>query len=468
MKWKNKTRAGCAASLLAFNTAMAASCSYTLSPGSTNASSLGGAGTFSVAAGNSCVWTAASTNLWIHPVGAGTGNGSTLYTVDPNLGSTPRTGAITAGGKTFMVNQAAAPMSLGTAVNNNNLVWITSSDYPWVGTNAPGAPAYDGVNSAATGNRYKHNTTSWLQTTVVGPGTLSFWWKVDSDATSLDPRWPEYDDLEFLIDGQSQDWIAGQVDWNYKTYIIPPGWHVLQWQYVKDAQYNWGMDQGWVDQVTYTTNTPVPLQEALNTCGVTWTSGGNSGSWAGQTSASHDAKSAAQSGQIYLSQETWMQATVSGVTNVSFWWSVSSQTNYDYLEFYTNNILARRISGTLGWQSNSFRLSAATNVLKWRYAKTNFNYVASGQDCGWVDQVAFGPNMKAFPYTLQSPSVQPDGSALVTVQGESGCNCQVLASSDLVNWAPVTNFVTSSGGSSTISDPGAAAAAMRFYRAVSQ
>ena len=85
-----------------------------------------------------------------------------------------------------------------------------------------------------------------------------------------------------------------------------------------------------------------------------------------------------------------------------------------------------------------------------------------------MDQVSFGPNMKAFPYTLQSPAVQPDGSALVTVQGESGCNCQVLASSDLVSWAPVTNFATSSGGSSMISDLGAVGAVMRFYRAVSQ
>jgi len=461
----NKIAIGTAASLIALNTAMAGSCTYTLSPGSTNAASAGASGAFSVTAGLTCVWTAASTNSWLHPVGVGTGNGLTLYTVDPNPGSTPRTGSITAGGKTFTVSQAGTPMSLGTAVNNTSLVWLTSPDYPFAGTNAP---AYDGVNAAASGNRFHHNTTSWMQTTVIGPGTLSFWWKVDSDATSLDPNWPEYDYLEFLMDGESQSFITGQVDWNYRSFSIPEGSHTLQWQYVKDAQYNWGADQGWVDQVVYTTNAPAALQEALNTCGVTWTSGG-SNSWNGQTTTSHDGKSAAQSGAIYVNQETWMQATVSGVTNLSFWWSVSSQTNYDFLEFYTNNILARRISGNVGWQSNFFRLSAATNVLKWRYAKTNFNIVAQGQDCGWVDQVAFGPNnFKAFPYTLQHPSVQPDGTALLTVQGESGCNCGVVASSDLVHWAPVTNFVTSSGGSSTVSDAGAATAPMRFYRALSQ
>jgi hypothetical protein len=460
-----------AASTLFLQLSHAGSCSYTLAPGSSAAPSSGTNGGFAVTAGNSCNWTANSTNSWVHPAGGATGNGTASYTVDANAGS-PRVGAITVGNQTFVVNQAGVPLSPGVGLNNTNLTWVTGTVYPWVSTNPP-APAYDGVNSAASGNRFIPNSTSWLQTTVVGPGVLSFWWKVDSDATAPPPN-PNliYDYLEFVVNGVSQDQIYGQVDWNYRSYSIPAGTNVLLWQYVKDAQYNTGADQGWLDQVIYTTNAPMALQEALNTCGVAWTSGGNTNAtiWTGQTANSHDGKSAAQSGAIYVAQESWMQASVSGVTNLSFWWSVSSQTNYDFLEFYTNNILAKRISGSVPWQSNFFKLSAAaTNVLKWRYAKTNFNMIAQGQDCGWVDQVAFSPNnFKAFPYTLQSPAVQPDGTALISVQGESGCGCQVLASSNLINWAPVTNFVTSSGGTSTIRDPAAATAPVRFYRARSQ
>src|SRR5262249_12382507 len=149
-----------------------------------------------------------------------------------------------------------------------------------------------------------------------------------------------------------QDQIYGQIDWNYRSYSIPAGTHVLQWQYVKDPQFNTGSDQAWLDMVTYTTNAPTALQEALNTCGINWSTGGNTNTtfWTGQTNASHDGKSAAKSGSIFIGQESWLQTSVSGVTNVSFWWQVSSQTNYDFLEFWTNNVLAKRISGEVAWQ----------------------------------------------------------------------------------------------------------------------
>jgi hypothetical protein len=446
-----------------------AACSYTLSPGSISPSQLGIVSNFSVTVGSSCSWTAASTNLWIHPVGTGLGNGSVIYTVDPNLANSPRVGAITAGGKTFTVNQAGMPLPLGVGVNNTNLIWTTSTNYPWYTTNPP-APTFDGANSVVSGNRFVHDSTSWLQTTVTGPGTLSFWWKVDSDVSPPLPDPPtSYDDLEFLIDGESQSQIMGQIDWNYRSYSIPAGIHVLQWQYVKDPQYTLGSDQGWLDQVTWITNAPMPLQEALNTCGLNWSTGGNTNAtfWTGQTNSSHDGKSAAKSGSIFLGQESWLQTSVSGATNVSFWWQVSSQTNYDFLEFYTNNVLAKRISGEVAWASNFFRLPATTNLLKWRYVKTNFNILAQGQDSGWVDQVTLSGSSRAFAYSLQPLSRLPDGRAAITVQGESGCNCQLQVSSDLANWSSLSNFTVGPGGVSTVVDSAAPNYPARFYRTYS-
>jgi hypothetical protein len=259
----------------------------------------------------------------------------------------------------------------------------------------------------------------------------------------------------------------GLENWSYRTYAIPAGIHVLQWQYTKDAQYNYGSDQAWLDQVTYTTNSPMGLPEALNTCGVTWTTGGNTNPtfWAGQTNLNHDGKSAAQSGAVYISQESWMQTVVAGVTNLSFWWKVSSQTNYDFLELYTNNVLAKRISGEVAWQSNFFRLPAATNTLKWRYAKTNFNIVSQGQNCGWVDQVVLSPSPKASPYTLLVPAPLPDGSVQITVTGEANCNCQLQVSSNLSTWSALTNFVTTSTSSAVVDT--ATSSPARFYRALS-
>src|SRR5258707_8073127 len=96
-----------------------------------------------------------------------------------------------------------------------------------------------------------------------------------------------------------------------------------------------------------------------------------------------------------------MQTVVSGVSNVSFWWKVSSQTNFDFLEFYTNDVLARRISGEVNWQSNFFKLPATITVtLKWRYAMTNGIFAAQGQEAAWVDQVIFSPSNVAPVVTL--------------------------------------------------------------------
>jgi hypothetical protein len=175
--------------------AKGAQCTYVLAPTSSSIPSAGTNSNFSVTAGPTCNWTAATTNLWINTTNTGTGNGSIAYNVDPNLLNSPRTGAITAGGQTFTLTQAGAPLPLGLALENTNLIWTTSPTYPWFGTNPP-APAYDGVNSAVSGNRFVPNSVSWLQTTVVGPGQVSFWWKVDSDVTPPPPD--PADSFDFL------------------------------------------------------------------------------------------------------------------------------------------------------------------------------------------------------------------------------------------------------------------------------
>ncbi len=118
-----------------------------------------------------------------------------------------------------------------------------------------------------------------------------------------------------------------------------------------------------MDRVSYVTSPPPPLEQALNTAGVEWSSSGSvyDNGWFAQTNVTHDGQWAAQSGAIWHNQTNWLQATVSGTTNLSFWWKVSSEAGYDFLEFYTNGVLARQISGEVNWQSNFFRLPITTN-----------------------------------------------------------------------------------------------------------
>ncbi len=128
------------------------------------------------------------------------------------------------------------------------------------------------------------------------------------------------------------------------------------------------------------------LADAVNAPQLILTNGGAL-PWILETTNTHDGIVAAQSGAITHSQESWMETKVTGPAQLSFWWSVSSEANYDFLEFYTNGVRANRISGTVAWIQQNFDLGAGLQVLRWRYVKDGSASV--GQDRGYVDEVSF-------------------------------------------------------------------------------
>jgi hypothetical protein len=82
-----------------------------------------------------------------------------------------------------------------------------------------------------------------MQTTVTGPRTVKFSWKVSSELNK--------DYLSFYIDGVLKTRISGTVNWTPKTYTISTtGSHTLRWRYVKNASGSSGSDCGWVDGLT--------------------------------------------------------------------------------------------------------------------------------------------------------------------------------------------------------------------------
>ena len=83
---------------------------------------------------------------------------------------------------------------------------------------------------------------------VDGAGTISFYWKVCSEA--------DYDFLEFYIDGVLQEQISGLVDWHQMIYTITnSGTHTLEWRYVKDVSIGLDDDCGWLDLVEWSDGT---------------------------------------------------------------------------------------------------------------------------------------------------------------------------------------------------------------------
>ena len=97
----------------------------------------------------------------------------------------------------------------------------------------------------------------------------------------------------------------------------------------------------------------------------------------------------AQSGNIGDSQNSDLSVTLDIIEDgeISFYRKVSSENNWDYLEFYINGVMQDEWSGTLGWGQVSFPVQQGTVTFKWSYDKDGS--VSSGSDCAWIDDIIF-------------------------------------------------------------------------------
>ncbi|MCK4736013.1 MAG: hypothetical protein KAT65_26395, partial [Methanophagales archaeon] len=142
-----------------------------------------------------------------------------------------------------------------------------------------------------------------------------------------------------------------------------------------------------------TTPTPPPsvsLGEAVDNTDLSWTSGGDA-HWFGQTSIYYYNRDAAESGDILDNQNTWLETTVSGFGTLTFYWKVSSESDYDYLKFYIDGVEQDSISGSTLWEQKTYSLGLGSHTLKWSYIKDGS--VSTGDDCGWLDKVEFIPGI---------------------------------------------------------------------------
>ncbi len=160
--------------------------------------------------------------------------------------------------------------------------------------------------------------------------------------------------------------------------------------------------------VTPTPPPAISLCVALDRCDLRWTTGGT-GSWYGQGETSYDGVDAAQSAAIPHYQDTWFETAVVGPGELSFWWKSSSETYYDFLEFYIDGIRRVRVSGEIDWQEKSYALDSGQHTLRWNYSKDGS--VSTGSDCGWVDRVVWtGSAAEPTP----TPAVYPGPPPYIT------------------------------------------------------
>ena len=145
-------------------------------------------------------------------------------------------------GQTATYNAVYSKMRVADALNNSSLTWNWNTAVCWYGQTGI---THDNKHALQSG-RINNNGRTSFETVVNGPGTISFWWKVSSEA---DHDWLGVYDNNTLIPNCR---ISGVVDWKNKTLWVPDGQHVISWRYEKDKLGARNSDCGWVDSVSFT------------------------------------------------------------------------------------------------------------------------------------------------------------------------------------------------------------------------
>ncbi len=117
--------------------------------------------------------------------------------------------------------------------------------------------------------------------------------------------------------------------------------------------------------------------------------------WSIDNVTHYEGNYSARSGDIGDSQLTDLSLTyeVASDDSISFFRKVSSESNYDYLQFYVDGLMLGSWAGELDWERVAFPVSMGLHVFTWRYMK-DFS-VSNGSDAAWVDFIV----LPAFPTT---------------------------------------------------------------------
>lgn len=266
-----------------------------------------------------------------------------------------------------------AESTLNLALETEGWPWQTAGHHPWF---AQSEFAFDGVDAAQAGAIGNLESTR-LQTQIHGPCILEFHWAASSEFN--------FDLLGFLVDGRLRSLRSGPSDWQQQQIPLPRGEHLLKWIYVKDALESALLDTAWLDLVGCIPVDP-EYNRALDTENWQWDIGGNK-AWREQAFVSHAGPAALGIGNLGDEEFALLETTVAGPGTLRFWWKVSSEEGFDFLDFYIDGVLQDGISGNIDWQEQSWNIEPGRHRVTWTYSKDAFE--TQGSDSAFLDLVSF-------------------------------------------------------------------------------
>jgi hypothetical protein len=143
-----------------------------------------------------------------------------------------------------------------------------------------------------------------------------------------------------------------------------------------------------------------------------WTTSGNT-VWSVNGNDVYEGSYSAQSGTITHSQVSELSVIlqVSAADDISFYRKVSSESNYDYLQFWIDGTMIEEWSGEVAWSQVTFPVTAGAHTFKWVYDKDGS--VDNGSDCAWIDFIIFPPVETPSPSISVNPTLLEFGDVII-------------------------------------------------------
>ena len=148
---------------------------------------------------------------------------------------------------------ASSAQTLQQALDATNLTWTTTGTGGAGGWFGQTNTSHDGVSAAksAAQSSISSSQTSTFQTTVTGPGTLTFWWygsEPDLDGSQL----------SCVVGTTTQATAVGGPNWTQQTVYVGAGSQTLKWVYSLPP-FAPNFEPGYVDQVSWTPGSTAPV-----------------------------------------------------------------------------------------------------------------------------------------------------------------------------------------------------------------
>jgi hypothetical protein len=144
------------------------------------------------------------------------------------------------------VSSSTRAQTLGEALNATNLTWTTSGTSGAQGWSVEFGTTHDGVSAAQSYHVFTASQTSTLQTTVTGPGTLTFWWYQSTFDGST---------YSFSVNGVTQTNFNFNGLWQQKAIYFGSGTQTLKW--INSGTPVSGY--AYLDQVNFTQGSTAPI-----------------------------------------------------------------------------------------------------------------------------------------------------------------------------------------------------------------